>query len=614
VRTGISPFPIIAPEHTFGLILSRPRARISAALQEPSSEIDMIPIRIRRLALLPMLALVPSTALALKAQAVAAAPAATQVLDPSLVAIDSLFAVTYPAGGPGAAVLVARDGRVLMRKAYGMADVELGVPLRPEHVFRLGSITKQFTAVGVLMLVDEGKLSLDDEITKFFPDYPTQGRRITVEHLLTHTSGIRSFTGVPAWAPLKRTDLTPAQLIAVFRDQPMDFAPGTDWRYNNSGYFLLGAIIEKVSGQSYADFVRTRIFEPLGMRDTRVESQTALIPRRVHGYAMGEGRAVQNADFISLTSPFSAGAVVSTVDDLFRWGQAVAAGRLLKPETWRRAFTAYRLADGRSSGYGYGWFVTELAGRPEVTHGGDIDGFSSDELWIPSAHLQMYVLSNVERSFANPGSLTTRIAERVLGVSAVPPAVALPAATLDEYVGVYRVSEHDARVFTREGVTLLLQRNRGPLQMLRAVGGDEFVSVATGARFTFVREGGRVTGLKASPRLGPEEAVSPRTAETPESAAAAPAARATVAPEVLDAYVGEYELAPNFILTVRREGTTLLARATGQQEVTLLPQTETRFAIQQVEATIDFERDAAGKVVRLQLTQGGRTLPAPKIR
>jgi D-alanyl-D-alanine carboxypeptidase len=575
----------------------------------------MTPIRIRRLVLLPALALSPAIpTLALRAQAVTAAPAATQVLDPSLVAIDSLFAATYPAGGPGAAVLVARDGRVLMRKAYGMADVELGVPLRPEQVFRLGSITKQFTAVGVLMLVDEGKLSLDDEITKFFPDYPTQGRRITVEHLLTHTSGIRSFTGIPAWEPLKRTDLTPAQLIAVFRDQPMDFAPGTDWRYNNSGYFLLGAIIEKVSGMSYADYVRTRIFEPLGMRDTRVESPTALIPRRVHGYAVGEGRAIRNADYISLTSPFSAGALVSTVDDLFRWGQAVAAGQLLKPETWRRAFTPYRLADGRATGYGYGWFLTELAGRPEVTHGGDIDGFSSDGLWIPSARLQVYVLSNVERGFANPGTLTTRIAERVLGVSSVPTGVTLPAATLDEYVGVYRVSETDRRVFTREGTTLFLQRNRGPRQELRAVGDDGFVSAATGARFTFVREGGRVTGVKTSPRLGPEEAVSPRTAETPESAAAAPAARVTVAPEVLDAYVGEYELAPSFILTVRRDGATLLARATGQNEVTLLPQTETRFSVQQVDATIDFECDASGKVVRLQLTQGGRTIPAAKIR
>jgi D-alanyl-D-alanine carboxypeptidase len=226
----------------------------------------------------------------------------------------------------------------------------------------------------------------------------------------------------------------------------------------------------------------------------------------------------------------------------------------------------------------------------------------------------VYVLSNVERNFANPGNLSTRIAERVLGVSAIPQGVALPASALDEYVGVYRVSENDRRVVTRDGTTLVLQRNRGPRQELRALGGDGFVSATTGARVTFVRDGGRVTGMRVRPRLGPEEAVAPRTAETPESVLAAATARVTVAPEVLDSYVGEYELAPGFVITVRREGTTLLARATGQNDVTLLPQTETRFAIQQVDGTVDFEKDAAGKVVRLQLTQGGRTTPAPKIR
>ncbi len=573
-----------------------------------------VPFRIRRWAVLPALAALahPFPAPALRAQAAAATPAAAQVVDPSLASVDSAFAATYPAGGPGAVVLVARDGRVLMRKAYGMADLELGVPMRPEHVLRLGSMTKQFTAVGVLMLVDEGKLSLDDDVTKFFPDYPTHGRHITVEHLLTHTSGIRSYTSIPAWQAAQRTDMTPAQLVAVFRDQPMDFAPGEDWRYNNSGYALLGAIIEKVSGQSYADYLRARIFEPLGMRDTRVETQ-ALIPRRAHGYAVGTGRVVANAGYISMTGPYAAGALVSTVDDLFRWGQAVAAGRMLRPETWRRAFTPFRLADGRDSGYGYGWFIGRLAGQPTREHGGDIDGFSSDGVWIPSAKLQVFVLSNVERSFADPARMSARIAERVLGVPAAPAAADVPAAALDELVGVYRAGQGDPRVVTREGTRLFVQRGRAPRQEVRALGNDEF-AFASGTRVTFLRAGGRVTGLQVHPRLGPDDLAAARTAETPGAATAAPTARVAVAPELLDAYVGDYELAPGFILTVHREGATLMARATGQQETTLLPQTETRFAVQQVDATIEFERDAAGKVARLVLTQGGRTIPAQKIR
>jgi D-alanyl-D-alanine carboxypeptidase len=237
-----------------------------------------------RLAILPAF-LLPVSAPAAHAQAgVAVAAEARTSVDSALTGIDSMLTALYPAADPGAAILVARDGQVLMRKAYGAASVELGVPLRPEHVFRLGSITKQFTAVAVLMLVDEGRVSLDDEVTKYFPGYPTHGRRITVEHLLTHTSGIRSYTRMPTYVAGMRRDLTTDELIAVFRDQPMDFAPGESWNYNNSGYALLGGIIQKVSGMSYADFIRTRIFEPLGMRNSYYETASAIIPGRVPGY------------------------------------------------------------------------------------------------------------------------------------------------------------------------------------------------------------------------------------------------------------------------------------------------------------------------------------------
>ncbi|HEY7768413.1 serine hydrolase [Longimicrobium sp.] len=561
----------------------------------------------RALALCAFLA-APVTTLA---QAVAAS---APVVDPSLAGVDSMLAAAYPAGGPGAAVIVARGDRVLMRKAYGMADIELGVPMRPEHVFRLGSITKQFTAVATLMLADDGKLSLDDDITRFFPDYPTHGRRITVEHLLTHTSGIRSYTSIPEWRAKVRTDVTPAELIAAFRDQPMDFAPGEDWRYNNSGYALLGALIEQVSGQGYADFLRTRLFEPLGMTNTRVETQTAIIPRRVRGYQVGQGRAITNSEYLSLTHPYSAGALVSTVDDMLRWGQSIEAEHFLKPETWRRALTAFALPAGRGSGYGYGWFLSRVAGEPSVEHGGDINGFSTHGMFIPSQRLHVYVLSNAERNFANPETFAVRIAERLMG-RAAPAFVTLPAAELDGYVGVYRVTEDERRVVTRDGERMFLQRGRGGTrQEIRALGSNEFINPNTGTRFTFLREGGRVTGLLVRGRIGPEEPVSPRTNESPADALAPLAPRVAVPAAVLDRYAGEYQLAPNFVITIRREGDGLKGRATGQGDITLVAQTETRFAAQEVQATVEFERDASGAVTRLILTQGGRTLPAPKIK
>ncbi|HEU4883289.1 MAG TPA: serine hydrolase [Longimicrobium sp.] len=568
---------------------------------------------LRRLAVLPAF-LLPAAAPAVHAQV--AAPAAVEArttVDPALAGIDSMLTALYPAAEPGAAVLVARDGQVLMRKAYGAASVELGVPLRPEHVFRLGSITKQFTAVATLMLVDEGKVSLDDEITRWYPDYPTQGRHITVEHLLTHTSGIQSYTGMPTYVAGMRRDLTPDELIAVFRDQPMEFAPGERWNYNNSGYALLGGIIEKVSGMSYADFIRTRIFEPLGMRHSYYETANAVIPGRVPGYDRTPDGTIRAANYLSMTQPYAAGSLISTVDDQLLWQRAVAEGRMLKPETWRRAHTAYRLSDGRSAGYGYGWFVGEAAGRPSIEHGGDINGFSSNGLWIPSERLHVIVLSNREREGErDPDDISRRIAARLLGTPAAPAFAVAPEA-LRDYVGVYKVNETENRVITVEDGTLYNQRGRNPRQPLTAVARDEFIS-PSGTRLRFLRgTDGRVTGMMARGRIGPEEPA-PRTAESVEAVVAAASATVTVPVAVLQRYVGVYQLAPGFEVTVRLDGDVLRAAPTNQPESPLVPESETRFSVREANAVVDFEIDATGAVTRLILHQGGRTLPAPKIR
>ncbi len=573
---------------------------------------------LRRLAILPAFLLsvaAPAIHAQTAAPAVEARPAVESrtTVDPALAGIDSMLTVLYPAAEPGAAILVARDGQVLMRKAYGAASVELGVPLRPEHVFRLGSITKQFTAVALLMLVDEGRVSLDDEITKYLPGYPTHGHRITVEHLLTHTSGIQSFTGMPAYVAGMRRDLTTDELIAMFRDQPMEFAPGERWNYNNSGYALLGAIIEKVSGMSYADFLRTRIFEPLGMRSTFYEQADAVVPGRVPGYDPTP-QGWRPATYVSMTQPYAAGAIISTVDDQLVWQRAVAEGRLLKPETWRRAFAAYRLSDGRSSGYGYGWFVGEAAGRPSIEHGGDINGFSTNGLWIPSERLHVIVLANHGRGpERDPDAISQQIAERLLGRAAPPAPFAVAPEALQAYVGVYRVSEVERRVITVQDGALFSQRGRNPRMRLTPVGRDEFV-FESGTRLRFIRDaGGAVTGMVMRQRIGPEE-LSARTDESVESVLAAATATVTVPVEVLDRYVGAYEFAPDFVLTVRREGSALRAVVTGQPEVPLVPESETRFSVREANATLVFQGDASGAVTGVVLHQAGRELPARKIR
>ena len=222
--------------------------------------------------------------------------------------IDDALTAAFPTDGPGAAVIVVRDGAVILRKGYGLANLELGVPIQPEMVFRLASVTKQFTAMAILMLSEEGKLALTDDITKYLPGYPTHGQTITIEHLLTHTGGVKDLESLPARLAVARNDLSLAEVIALFQDEPLDFAPGEAWSYSNSGYVLLGAIIEQISGLSYAEFIQQHIFIPLGMTHSYYDDTIHLIPGRVVGYSRGaDGYA--NAAYMSMTHPHAAGAL-----------------------------------------------------------------------------------------------------------------------------------------------------------------------------------------------------------------------------------------------------------------------------------------------------------------
>ena len=211
------------------------------------------------------------------------------------------MAEVFTEDGPGGTVLIAKDGKILYRKAFGKANLELGVDMTPEHVFRIGSITKQFTASAILKLRDEGKLELDDDITKYLEDYPTHGHDITIKHLLTHTSRIKSYTGMEEWtAETRKKDFTPQELIEYFKYQPMDFKPGEEYRYNNSAYFILGYIIEVVSGMSYEAYIDESFFKPIGMNDSYYGSTSRIIKNRAYGYNKKDDEYI-NADFLSMT-------------------------------------------------------------------------------------------------------------------------------------------------------------------------------------------------------------------------------------------------------------------------------------------------------------------------
>lgn len=448
-------------------------------------------------------------------------PAAAQKLsDENLAAaVNEMLEKTYKADEPGAAVIVVRDGKVILRKGYGRANVELGVPIEPDMIFRTGSITKQFTAVAILMLMEQGKLSLEDDITKFLPDYPTKGQKITIEHLLTHTSGIKSYTSLPEWIPLWRKDMPLDELIALFKDKPMDFAPGEKFAYNNSAYFLLGAIIEKASGQTYADFIEKNIFAPLGMKSSFYDNTSRIIPRRVAGYTKGKD-GLLNAAYLSMSQPFAAGSLMSSVDDLALWDAALYTEKLVKQQSLKRAWTTFKLNNGKATNYGYGWFLSSYEGHPVIEHSGGIPGFASYAIRMPNDHVYVAALTN--KDFESPGKTVFNIAALAIGIPyREPVAIKLPASVLDSYTGVYQLSETEEAIVRRDGDNLVISFPGGRKTVISPMSETQFFIKDTRTRINFARNAaGNVTfvvsgsgveqaGKKTDKPLPPEQKVDP---------------------------------------------------------------------------------------------------------
>lgn len=326
--------------------------------------------------------------------------------------IDSLLENKYKANEPGATVLIAKKGNIIYRKAFGNSNLELGISMIPKNVFQIGSMTKQFTAVSILILMEQGKLSLDDEITKFIPDYPTHNKKIMIHHLLTHTSGIKSYTSMRAIRNIARKDLTPTELIDFFKNEPMDFNPGAKYKYNNSGYILLGYIIEKVSNQSYSEFVQKYIFDKANMSESLYGSHSKLIKNRAYGYQQNDD-GYKNTTYISLSIPFAAGSIMSNIDDLLKWQQAINNNVLVKQKTIQKAFTNYTLNNGEFINYGYGWNIAKIDKTPVLQHGGSIFGFKSMGVYIPSEKVYVIILTNCDCN--SPTAITKEIAALVIG-------------------------------------------------------------------------------------------------------------------------------------------------------------------------------------------------------
>jgi CubicO group peptidase (beta-lactamase class C family) len=379
-------------------------------------------------------------------------------------------------------VLVVRDGQILLDKGYGYANLEWQVPDSPEAKFRLGSLTKQFTAASILLLEERGKLKTDDLVKKYMPDAPAAWDKITIYNLLTHTSGIPSFTGFPDYRSSEATPTTPEKLVGRFRDKPVEFQPGEKWNYSNSGYVLLGYLLEKISGQSYKDFVEENIFKPLGMNDSGYDSNSVVILHRAYGYSPGSN-GPENAGYIDMSIPFSAGALYSTTHDLQRWEQGLFGGKLLSATSLKKMTTPFK------ENYACGLMVRTVNGRTEIEHGGGIEGFNTELAYYPDDKLTIVVLGNLNGGA--PGEIATKLAAVAHGEKVVLASerkeITVPSSTLTKYVGTYELAPTFSIVITHEGNQLMEQATNQPKLPIFAESETEFFLKVVDAQIEFFK-------------------------------------------------------------------------------------------------------------------------------
>ena len=408
-----------------------------------------------------------------------ATPAAAQ----DATRMDTIVRADADKGEFMGAVLVAKDGVILFDRGYGSANLEWKIPNDGDTKFRLGSVTKQFTAVSIMMLYDQGKLNLDAPIKAWFPDAPATWDKITIRHLLTHTSGIPNLTDFDDFLKLKTLPTNVAGMIARFRDKPLDFQPGEKWSYSNSGYILLTAIVEKASGQGYAAFVTANIFKPLGMADSGYDSHAAVLPHRASGYSPSANGPV-NADYVDMTIPQGAGALYSTTHDLLKWQIGLYGGKLLKPAT-----LAMLTTPGKGD-YGFGIFIATKEGGRIFSHSGGIEGFNTWLGYDPERKITVVVLGNLNGGA--PGRLGASLMTLARGGTVQLPGerveVTLPPAALAAYAGTYDVTPEFGFVVRVEGTKLIVQATgQGPLE-LHAEKPDHFFFKEVDAQIVFRRD------------------------------------------------------------------------------------------------------------------------------
>ncbi|WP_286856848.1 MULTISPECIES: serine hydrolase [Sphingobacterium] len=508
---------------------------------------------------------------------------------------DSLTSAQFAKDGAGTVVYLSRGDQVLYQKAFGKANIELDVAMTPEHVFRLASVTKQFTAVLILMLQEQGKLSIQDDIRKYIPDFPEKKKVITIEALLTHTSGVVNYTGLPSFTDeIKLKGLSPRLLVDLVKSEPLDYDPGSDYKYSNSGYILLGYIIEQITGKSYAEFIEETIFKPLEMTHSYYDTPTRIIFGRVSGYVQRNG-AYRNADYLSMSLPYAAGSLMSTAGDLQKWYNGLHNCKLLKSEIIRKAQTSFKLNDGRLTGYGYGWETGNVQGSPSVKHVGVVNGFFTYAAYLPLENLSITILRNCDTPY-EPDILASKLLAVALGKPYDYKPITLKSSELEVFQGVYNIKNGRKHSVRLQDGNLMYYYLGGPKTRLVPNGKDQFLVENSLNTFKFTRdEKGIVDGFTASGTGMPSSAVRENTVLEAQP-------KINVSKTQLAKYTGKYQFNPGPVFEVVLENNILYGQV-GNDRKELVPFDKHKFYARDLDATIVFNVDNKGTAIGLTKIQ-----------
>lgn len=402
-------------------------------------------------------------------------------------AYDALLTNYFGSSIYGGAALVAKEGEIIYEKAMGMANLEDDIKLTTNHKFRIASNTKQFTACAILKLQEEGKLHTSDNMLKYIPDYPTHGHTITIEQLLTHTSGIRDFSSSEGFSEIENNEYSKEEFINYFKNLPIVGIPGEQYHYSNSAYFLLGYIIEKVSGKSYGEYLENSFFQPLGMANTFFDFPTKTVQDRALGYAQLSADEFTTCKEINMSIPFAAGGLVSTVHDMCLWYQALKNGKVVNKENLKKAHSPYQLNNDSYTRYGYGWDIGTLAGSQIIAHGGAISGYYSTLVYLPNENILAVVLTNCNWMDATFFDLATRMASVALD-KIYYKNTPLSNLVLEAYEGIYKTESKSKTIITLEGNKAFMTIDGTPKRELHYIGEDTFYSEINYTTVEFLRD------------------------------------------------------------------------------------------------------------------------------